>query len=103
MKNVYSVYDAAAEAFLRPYFAETHGLAIRAFAAAVNDPQHQFAQHSDDFTLFHIGEFDEQTARLETISPHSLGNAVQFVDRGDGMGDQLSMVPDEADPVTEEV
>lgn len=57
----FSVYDAKAEAYLRPYFAETKGLAMRAFRDAVNNPEHEMHRHAEDYTLFVTGEFDQAT------------------------------------------
>lgn len=80
MLKVFSVYDKAAEAFLQPFFAPTVGIAIRNFRTAANQEDHQFHRHADDYTLFELGEFDESTGKLEPSTPHSLGNALQYVE-----------------------
>lgn len=74
---MYSVFDSKAEAFLRPFAAETRGLAIRSFSDAVNDAQHEFFKHGEDYTLFEVGVFDVGTGLLEG-KLHSLGTALQF-------------------------
>lgn len=76
----FSIYDAAAEAFLPPMFLETKGMAIRSFADAVNEEGHQFGRHAGDYTLFHIGSFEQSTGKLEALNtPDSMGVALQFV------------------------
>ncbi len=80
---VFAVFDAAAEAFLKPFFFDTKGQALRSFADACNEEKHQFALHADDYTLFHIGFYDPNKGRLEACTPDSLGNALQFVERLD--------------------
>jgi len=72
----FTVYDSKAEAYLRPYFAETKGLAMRAFRDAVNDPQHEMHRHAEDYTLFHIGSFDPMTGSLENGVCVSLATAI---------------------------
>jgi len=74
----FSVYDAKAEAYLRPFFAESKGLAVRSFADAVNDPQSGMFKHPADYTLFLVGEFDQRSGELRGVLPLSLGNALTF-------------------------
>lgn len=60
----YSVRDSAAGAFLPPFCAPTDGLAIRSFMEAVNDQTHSFHKHSSDYTLYLLGEFDDNNGAL---------------------------------------
>lgn len=75
---VFSVRDQKAEAYLRPFMTETKGLAVRTFSDSVNDPQSPMHKHADDYTLFHVGEFDQITGELRPVVPVSLGNALTF-------------------------
>ena len=81
--KVFSVYDSKVEAYHVPFFAPTVGAAIRMFADAVGDSGSQFAKHAEDYTLFLIGEYDDQHARLEPVAAlQSLGCALEFVKTG---------------------
>lgn len=77
---VFSVFDSKAEAYLRPYFAETKGLAVRAFRDASNDPTHEMCKHAADYTLFEIGSFDPITGVLDSLKHGavSIGCAITF-------------------------
>lgn len=76
----FSVYDSKVSAFMNPFLARTSAEAIRSFADAVGNPQQGFCKHPEDYTLFEIGSWDDQTAAMEMLpTPHSLGLAVQFV------------------------
>lgn len=66
--HVFSVYDGAASAFLPPFFLPAMGQAIRAFTDAVNDPNHQFAKHATDYSLWCIGIFDDSAGELSCDS-----------------------------------
>lgn len=69
MLQIFSVRDQAAGAFLPPFFMRSRGEAIRAFSEAVGDPQHQFAKHVSDFTLFCIGDFDDNSGMIRPVEP----------------------------------
>lgn len=75
---VFSVYDSKAEAYLRPFFAETKGLALRSFRDAANSPEEQMYKHAEDYTLYWIGVFSQASGVLESRNPDSLGNALTF-------------------------
>lgn len=81
----YSVYDEKAAAYLQPFFAPTRGLAIRSFADAVNDETHAFHKHLADYTLFEVGEF-EQNLGTFAVMDHAinLGCALNFLHK-DGL------------------
>lgn len=75
----FSVHDSKAEAFMRPFFAETKGLAVRSFKDACNDPQQEVCKHAEDYTLFHIGAFDQVSGMLVPLaSPVAVGTAITF-------------------------
>jgi hypothetical protein len=60
---IVSVKDSAAEAFGRPMYVQSVGVAIRAFTDEVNreDKENQMYQHPDDFDLYELGAFDDST------------------------------------------
>ena len=78
--KVYSIYDGAVKAFMRPFMGMSHGDAIRAFKDLASDAQHPVGKHPEDYSLFHVGHFDDQTGLLTgETAPHSLGNALEYV------------------------
>ena len=56
-----SVRDAKSDAFGRPFFTASVGLAIRSFDDEVNRPAEDniMFHHSEDFALFELGTFDD--------------------------------------------
>ncbi len=77
--QVFTVFDSKAEAYLPPFYLITRGQAIRAFTDSVNDPNHQFAKHPEDYTLFLLGSFEDSSANFhlqKTAEP--LGKAIEF-------------------------
>lgn len=59
--QVLSVHDVAADAFGRPVFAPAVGAALRSFQDEVNrvDANNEMNKHPGDFSLFHLGTFDD--------------------------------------------
>lgn len=81
--ELFSVFDSAAKKFLEPFFAPTVEYAIRQFRLTANKANHQFNQFPEDYTLFHVGSFDQDEGLLRPLAtPHSLGVAITFIDAG---------------------
>lgn len=78
MNQIYTVYDEKAEAFLPPFFVPNRGIAIRAFSDCVNSKDHQFGKHPADYTLFYLGDWDDNTAEFDLTARKSLGNGVEY-------------------------
>lgn len=60
------VRDEALQAFNRPFFVNSLGMAIRSFEDEVNRdaPDNAMRNHPKDFSLWHVGSYDEDTAKL---------------------------------------
>ena len=78
-QNVYAIHDVKADAFLQPFFLPTDGVAVRAIVDCLDDPNHNFAAHPSDYTLFKIGEFDNSIGEFTELCKKSLGNLVEFL------------------------
>lgn len=78
--KIFSVYDVKAEAYARPFFAETRGVALRSFQDIANDPNHQIGKYPSDYTLFEIGQYNDQSGELVNAEANvALGAAIEFV------------------------
>ena len=64
---IVSVKDSAAEAFGRPMYLQSIGVAIRSFTDEVNreDKDNQLFNHPDDFDLYELGVFDDATGMYQ--------------------------------------
>ena len=64
---IVSVRDSAAEAFGRPMYMQSIGIAIRSFTDEVNrdDKDNQLFNHPDDFDLYELGVFDDSIGKYE--------------------------------------
>ncbi len=77
--QMFVIYDSKANAYMQPWFLTTKPMAIRAFTDCIADPKHNFGAHPEDYTLFDIGTFDSQSAKIHWKTPVSLGNGLQYV------------------------
>jgi hypothetical protein len=78
---MFSVYDSKAETYQPPQAYPTAGMAIRSFAAGCNDPQSAFSRWPEDFVLFELGTYDDQTGLMVPHKcPLSRGVAIEFKD-----------------------
>lgn len=75
-----SVRDRQLDAFGVPVFVQARGVAVRSFNDEINraDPSNPLYKHPEDYELFEIGIFDDETAQVESHEPRSLavGTAV---------------------------
>lgn len=77
--KIYAIYDNKAEAFMQPFFAATPGLALRTFEDNANNPDSILSKHPNDFCLYEIGVFDDQTAEIINHSENiNLGMATEY-------------------------
>lgn len=61
------VRDVKADGFATPFFLPTLGLAERSFSDEVNRADSTMNLHPDDYSLYHVGYFDEEQGRLEPL------------------------------------
>lgn len=78
--QIFSVYDSKAEAYLPPFMLPKVAMAQRTFGDTVNSSDSQMYLHPQDYTLFHLGEFDNTKAQYDLFAaPKSLGNGVEYL------------------------
>lgn len=61
---VFSVRDRALNGFMRPFVAPAVGIAVRSFADEVNKQDSPMFAHPDDYDLYELGTFDEETGLI---------------------------------------
>lgn len=84
----FCVYDEKVQAYMAPFFAPTLGHAARSFEDTVTGSQGAslVSKHPEDFSLYHVGEFDEISGELRAQVPVVLvGRGPDFVGRDAGV------------------
>lgn len=80
--QVFSVKDSKAAAFALPFFLPRVELAIRSFKDAVSDPGHDMHKHPEDYTLWILGEYDDQKGALQPVEPVQVASAIEYAKTG---------------------
>lgn len=70
--KVFSLYDSKAKAFGPPAHISTVGLAIRGLQNAVEAREGDLGKHPEDFVLYEIAEWDDNTGEFINKNPHNL-------------------------------
>lgn len=79
--EIFCIYDSKAGAYLPPFFDKSTGLAVRKFEQASNDEKMDFNRFAADYTLFKIGEWDENTGGIfqDRKGYINLGTALSYI------------------------
>lgn len=77
--EVFTVYDKAVLAYMQPFYARHVGEAIRSFTELANNPETNVGRHPTDFTLFHLGRYDDGTGLFEGNAPARVIDASEVV------------------------
>lgn len=65
--KVFSVFDEKAGAYLPPFFMHTAAMAVRAISDCTREESHAFFRNPADYTLFHLGDFDDATGIISPL------------------------------------
>lgn len=81
LKNrMFSVHDVKCNTFLSPFIAPTNGSAIRSFSDIVNQPESVIHKHPEDYNLYFVGEFEQDSgALLPLTAPVFLESALNLL------------------------
>lgn len=64
--QIFSIFDEKAGAYLQPFFLPNIAVAQRALIDCLTDNNHQFTQHTSDYTLYRIGLWDTETGKIKS-------------------------------------
>jgi hypothetical protein len=66
---VYVVFDTKAAAFHPPFISANEAVALRLMTDLVNNPDHLYGRHAEDFRLFHLGTWDDNSSLYDLNTP----------------------------------
>ena len=75
--EMFVVFDRASAVYAGPFLHQTIKVAERWFMDVCSNKDNQIAQHPDDFTLMHVGSFNDGTAQFESKAPEKVVNGVE--------------------------
>lgn len=76
--RIFAIRDAKVDAYLQPFYAQTTAAGLRIWKDAVTSEGSGFARNPEDYMLFELGEFDQQSGKLTSLlQPHPLTTAME--------------------------
>lgn len=89
--KIYSIRDAKGQIFHTPFYQRTHGEAERNFRTVANDQKSNIAQFPEDYDLYYIGEYDDQTGKIESLpTPQHIIKAVQCLNAASQIANSMN-------------
>lgn len=67
ISKMFSIRDSKAEIYGNPFFQKSHGEAERNFKTLTNDGLSTVNKYPEDFDLYYLGMYDDQTGKTETL------------------------------------
>ena len=77
--NAYTIYDVASGIYMRPFFSQADGQAIRGFKDIATDADHEVGKHPEDYTLYRVGNFNDVTGKMEGEELEKLATGLEMV------------------------
>ena len=96
--NIYSIYDEKAKAYLPLFMLPEEGMAVRTFMQCCNDESHEFGRAPGDYTLFHLGTFDDKKCEIKYETPLKVHNGLELVSKKSDLGPKQLMMELLKDP-----
>lgn len=79
IRPMFAVFDEKSKAFGNPFTSTNNDTAKRSFNAAASDPKTEMFMFSSDYTLYCIGEYDDNTGVITPLTPlENLGKSNPF-------------------------
>jgi len=77
--NAYTIYDVASGVYMRPFFSQADGQAVRGFKDIATDADHEVGKHPEDYTLYRIGTFNDTTGKIAGEDLEKLATGLECV------------------------
>lgn len=80
-KQIYAIYDTKTDMYLGPFVFQTEGQATRWFEDVSVNPEEPIGAHPEDYTLCHVGIWNDTTAELTPVTIVTVSTALQAASR----------------------
>lgn len=78
--RIYTIYDCKTEAYDKPFYSLGDGEAFRMLYRTILKGENNFADYPEDYTLFWIGVYDDETGSIDPASAKiSLGTCLDII------------------------
>ncbi len=70
--SLYVIYDSKAQFYNKPFSQLNDEIALRTAQQMRNDENSELYRNPADFTLFKIGQYDDESAQIDTLAKHTV-------------------------------
>lgn len=79
--HILAIRDRQLDAFISPFPMQSLGQGIRGFRDEVNNPQSDLHKHPEDYELYHIADFDQNTGTIVALErPQQIAIAANLIE-----------------------
>ncbi len=79
---LYAVFDSASGVYDRPWIGQSDAAALRSFGDIACDAEHPIGKHPEHYSLFRLGEYDDNTGIIVPELCVCIGKAHECVAAG---------------------
>lgn len=76
--EIYTIYDNVAQIYHPPMFLQNDAVAIRNITTLKNDNTTTLGQNPDDYHLYHIASYDDQTGTIKTTTHTKINTTIKL-------------------------
>lgn len=77
--NLYAIFDSAGRIYDGPIPGQSDGFMNRKFSDLCLNADHDIGKHPHDYTLFHVGSWDDSKGELENVENRKLLNGSEVI------------------------
>ncbi len=77
--QIYAIFDTASATYQRPMFSRADGEIMREFQNICTDKEHPCGQHPEDYSLFRLGNFNDQTGKVTNENNECLSTGLEML------------------------
>lgn len=70
--KMYCIYDAVTKNYHIPFYMRSHAEAVRSYENALNDSESPASKNPQDYSMFYVGEYDDDNGQVTSISPERI-------------------------------
>lgn len=70
--EIYTIFDTKAKIYNKPFHQVNEAVALRTATDLANDSNSEIAKSPEDYILFYLGNYDDQSAQFELCEPKSI-------------------------------
>lgn len=76
--SMFGIYDEKSLSYGTPFFQPQVGQGMRTFSDLAKDAQSSISKHPEDYSLYHLGDYDDFTGKIVSFDvPHLLQRATE--------------------------